>query len=778
MAGEVKTVTIDVKVKDNFNKARQDFDQLNSSVDKGSKDMGNSMSNLNKSILGVGAAIGGAFAIKAVIGDAVNRILDFEKAMSSLSAITGVTGKGLEELKGKVLQVAGDTKKSATEVAKAFELIGSKAPKLLENADALAAVTKQAIILSKATGEDLVSSSGSLTGVLNQFNLEATESERIINALAAGSQKGAAPVAQISEAIDKFGTVANAANISVEQSIALTETLAEKNITGAEAGTQLRNIILKLQSANIGYTDGVFNLNDALQEVKDKNLSAAESAKLFGLESITAGNILVNNIGTIDKYTAAVTGTNTANEQAIIQTDNVKTKMEELDAIYEALILSFEGSDGVLSGVMGGFVDTIAEAVNGIILLNTSTEDLLKKVKDKSLNNLLEQGKKNAEETKKQYQEVGIEGDNLVESLKRAYEQTKQFASEAEKRGDKNLALTYKAEAIALNELINPTKGSTEAIDENTTATNTNNKSKEKTLTLLEKQLKAQSDFKKSLEGERGIQDESVDEESKYDEDLSKFTDAEFKKVEEKEEARRLDKENQDLLNAEIFEENMAAQDAKFENDAIIRELEEEEHQRKLQRNMEIGMAAADLAGVLSGLAKKGSVEAKALASTQVIINGAVAIVQALAQLGPIAGALAAAGIAITVGVQLNKISNAKTLKDGEIMIQGEGTETSDSIPAMLSKNESVINAKESKKHKVVLKAINEGGFDNWLNDYTAKQLYISKKREIKQISKANETKIVFPKGFQINNPSAISKPMVDALNEYAFLNQNGSWND
>jgi hypothetical protein len=41
--------------------------------------------------------------------------------------------------------------------------------------------------------------------------------------------------------------------------------------------------------------------------------------------------------------------------------------------------------------------------------------------------------------------------------------------------------------------------------------------------------------------------------------------------------------------------------------------------------------------------------------------------------------------------------------------VQGPGTDTSDSIVAFLSKNEFVVNARQAKKHKALLEAINNG---------------------------------------------------------------------
>ena len=54
---------------------------------------------------------------------------------------------------------------------------------------------------------------------MNQFSLGAEQSERTINVLAAGAKVGAASIAQTSEAMVNFGSVAAGANLSVEQAV-------------------------------------------------------------------------------------------------------------------------------------------------------------------------------------------------------------------------------------------------------------------------------------------------------------------------------------------------------------------------------------------------------------------------------------------------------------------------------------------------------------------------------------------------------------------------------
>ena len=88
----------------------------------------------------------------------------------------------------------------------------------------------------------------------------------------------------------------------------------------------------------------------------------------------------------------------------------------------------------------------------------------------------------------------------------------------------------------------------------------------------------------------------------------------------------------------------------------------------------------------------------KAFSIVQALIGAAAAIVQGFAQLGPIGGAIAAVTTGIATAAQIAAIQSQKPpaapgFAGGVIGLNGPGTETSDSIPARLSKGESVITA-------------------------------------------------------------------------------------
>lgn len=306
------------------------------------------------------------FASAAAIGAAiiggvtfsVKSLMDYEKALASTQAITGTTDAEFKLFRAEIDRVAKTSKKSAVDIAKAFEIVGSEKPELLASADALGKVTEAVTILSKASGDDLESSAKSLTGVMNQFSLGAEHSNRVMNVLAAGAKVGSANITMVSESMKNFGSVAAGANLSVEQSVGMIEVLAKFGVKGAEAGTKLRGSLLKLQAAGLGYASGQFDINDALAEANQKisMLSTAKEkdafvTKMFGAENVSTGKILLSNIDLFNQYTAGVTGTNTAQEMAAKNSDTLTNRLDELKNQWVNLITGANGSSDALDSV-------------------------------------------------------------------------------------------------------------------------------------------------------------------------------------------------------------------------------------------------------------------------------------------------------------------------------------------------------------------------------------------------------------------------------------------
>jgi len=113
-------------------------------------------------------------------------------------------------------------------------------------------------------------------------------------------------------------------------------------------------------------------------------------------------------------------------------------------------------------------------------------------------------------------------------------------------------------------------------------------------------------------------------------------------------------------------------------------------------------------------LEKKRFEQEKKVATLEATINAASGIVKAIAQQKYWQAAL----ITATLAAQIAAIQSQQFpgFKDGVIDINGPGTGTSDSIPARLSRGESVMTAEETKRYKPVLQAIRDNNFEEFVS--------------------------------------------------------------
>lgn len=265
---------------------------------------------------GIGTAAAAFDVLKGAIMDNIETASNFEASVSRITSLTGASSETIDSLKRSAMELGATTTQSASEVMEAFGMIGSKSPSLLGDADALAEVTKNCIMLSEAANMDLGTAATAVTGILNQFGIEANRSAEIVNLLAAASQQGAGDVGYLNTAIVNCGSVAGTLGISVNQVVAVLEQLAQSGVDASSAGNQLKNIMLKLESSSDNnLKPSVVGLTTALQNLGDEHLSTTDLTKKFGTENVAAALTLIKTAENAEKLTQSITGTNTAEEQ-------------------------------------------------------------------------------------------------------------------------------------------------------------------------------------------------------------------------------------------------------------------------------------------------------------------------------------------------------------------------------------------------------------------------------------------------------------------------------
>lgn len=317
------------------------------------------------------------FGVVSAIKGATDAIMEYDDALKNFRIIVSdLNDNQFQEFKDQIKSIAETTGKSSTEVAQSFEMIAGLNSDFAKTATGLGMVSEGVITLSKAGNMALDETASSLTGVMNQFNLGASETDRVINVLAAGQAVGAASVTDLAESFKNAGAVMASANISLENSVGIFETLAKFGIKSAEAGTQASSAIANLQKAQLGYSTGQFNVNEALEEF-NTNLAKLKTdvekdeyaLEIFGKTGITTGKILTQNTKLINEFSKGVTGTTEAQRGAEIASNTLSAKWEELKNNLVTMVTTADTSNGALEmtkNILGFLAENIGSVVGWI----------------------------------------------------------------------------------------------------------------------------------------------------------------------------------------------------------------------------------------------------------------------------------------------------------------------------------------------------------------------------------------------------------------------------
>lgn len=272
---------------------------------------------------------------------------------------------------------------SAADVVDSMKLIGSQAPELLKDSDALAYVSEQANILSGAAGIGVEEAARGITTVMNQMGASAGEAGDIINTLAAASQQGSADVAYLNTAFEKTGTAASSAGMSYIQTAALIEAIAPKFSSADVAGTTLNSTLTALATkASSEFNPQIVGLQQALDNMAAAGLSDAEMIKIVGQSNLTMLKTMIDSRDAVESYSKSLAGTNTAAEQFEKNHQGIKAALNTFTSQFQAMLLTIGGSS-VFQDIqkniaecikwLGSFFNWIGETTKALLSLKTTS---------------------------------------------------------------------------------------------------------------------------------------------------------------------------------------------------------------------------------------------------------------------------------------------------------------------------------------------------------------------------------------------------------------------
>lgn len=288
--------------------------------------------------------------------------MSYGQSLTDLSAATGITGASLDALGENARKMGVKTGLGATQALKAYQTLSSQVDLSQVGLDGLNTLQEKTMVLAKASGLEVEGAANALTGTLNQFGLEVSQADRVMNILAAGARYGGATVPELSQALGAVGVSARTAGLSLESAAGALEVLGRGNLKGAEAGTALRDIMQGMQSA-LGTDFKTISLSAALENLRPKLNDASYLAQLFGEKNVSAAQYLIAHASGVQDMTAKVTDSNVAQEQMAIRSESVADRMAQMRQQVDDLKIGLFNLTG--GGI--GYVAIVGEMMGGVV---------------------------------------------------------------------------------------------------------------------------------------------------------------------------------------------------------------------------------------------------------------------------------------------------------------------------------------------------------------------------------------------------------------------------
>lgn len=311
---------------------------------------------------------------------AVKMAADFDQQMSTVQANTGATGAQLDQLRAAAIEAGASTVYSASDSADAINDLGKAG---MSVTDILNGGLSGALNLAASDGMAVGDAAEYMANALSMFHLKGSQASQVADTLAAGAGKAVGNVSDFGEALNNCGAQANSFGMNIQETTGVLALFAQNGTIGAEAGTQLNSMLMKLAAPSAEASNtmkelgisaydaqhhfvGMANFAGQLQKA-EKNLTDEQrnqaNATIFGSYAIKAANYLYEaGESGVNKWTKAVSESGYAAEQAAAKNNNLKGDLENLSGSMESLMISVgEGAQGPLRKMVQG-LDTMVDA--------------------------------------------------------------------------------------------------------------------------------------------------------------------------------------------------------------------------------------------------------------------------------------------------------------------------------------------------------------------------------------------------------------------------------
>lgn len=347
---------------------------------KGLKTAQQKLEKVSKTMGKVGASLTASFTVPLLSFAtlAIKASSDVEDSMYDIERSFNATGKEIDSMTNLAKKMSSSTIYGINEVAEAMNYLKKAGYSVGQMESSLATLTN----LATASNVELEQATSSVVKVLSQFNMDASETDKVSNVMAATLSKTSLTLDGLTTALSIVGLTSSRAGISIEETSSAIALLSNAGYKAEKSGQMLKSIIQQLESPSTEMAKVIEELGLNIEDVNPKTnslsqilenfakvgVTSTQATKLFGKEVEGAFMTLMQDGSeSMQDMTSSLTDTNAAEEEAAKRMNTLSNLLKEVkNQLNVIATILGESLLPILKQLLGDYLLPLVEKFNGL----------------------------------------------------------------------------------------------------------------------------------------------------------------------------------------------------------------------------------------------------------------------------------------------------------------------------------------------------------------------------------------------------------------------------
>ena len=304
-------------------------------------------------------------------------VVVYDQSLHNLKAISGATDAEMANMGDTLKGVASNSRISIDKIAEGMTNIAQAGFSATETMQTIGAATD----LATGTMSDMGKSTDLLTTILRAFNMDASQSAMVADALAVSVNKSKLDIEKLNTIFNYVGVAAKAAGVSFKDATASTMALANAGLKASTIGTGMRQILQTLSQGSSKFSTAIIKAGMSLSDFDLKTKSYGEvlenlgvllsrGANFYDIFTTRAGNAalqLAASAQQVKEFSKALNEVGAAQQMAQTQMEGLGAKVELMQNKFRTLMATL--ADNGLTSVFGAVLDAINGLMTGLTTL-------------------------------------------------------------------------------------------------------------------------------------------------------------------------------------------------------------------------------------------------------------------------------------------------------------------------------------------------------------------------------------------------------------------------